>query len=218
MILESICVGPMQVNCYILASIVNSSAMIIDPGDQEHKIRQVLNKHKLKAAFIINTHGHFDHIGNDDNFGVPIYIHNLDLPLLRDSQLNLSGFFASPYNVKAQIKTLKDTDTVELDDIQLEVLHIPGHTPGGIALLMKRPENKIVFTGDSLFCQGIGRTDLAGGNEALLLKGIREKLLTLADDTVIYPGHGPSSTIGEEKRNNPFFNEQITYGSSEGAT
>jgi glyoxylase-like metal-dependent hydrolase (beta-lactamase superfamily II) len=99
---------------------------------------------------------------------------------------------------------LEDNQAIELQDLQLKVLHIPGHTPGGIALRMIKPTDKIVFTGDTLFCQGIGRTDLAGGDESLLVKSIKEKLLTLSDDTVIYPGHGPSSTIGEERKHNPF--------------
>ena len=207
MILEAVCVGPMQVNCYILASDENSPAMIIDPGDQARKIQQVLEKYKLKPAFIINTHGHYDHIGGDDKFGVPVYIHEKEAASLKDPQLNLSGLFALDYQVKSEIRMLKDNEIIGLDDIQLKVIHMPGHTPGGIALKMLKPSDKIIFTGDSLFCQGIGRSDMAGGDESLLIKSIKEKLLTLSDDTVIYPGHGPSSTIGEEKRNNPYFNE-----------
>ncbi len=205
MILESVCVGPMQVNCYILASEESASAIIIDPGDEERKIKRILDKHKLRPAFIINTHGHYDHIGADDEFGVSVYIHSQDLALLKDPQLNLSAFFTLPYSGKFKIMALEDNGTVKLQDIQLKVIHIPGHTPGGIALQMIKPADKIVFTGDSLFCQGIGRSDLAGGDEFLLIKSIKEKLLTLPDDTVIYPGHGPSSTIGKEKRNNPYF-------------
>jgi len=212
MILETICVGPMEVNCYILASQKNSPAIIIDPGDEEHKIRRVLNKYQLTPGFIINTHGHYDHIGCDNKFGVPIYIHSQDLAFLKDSRLNLSRVFALPYEVKSEIKTVEDKQTIELDDIQLQVVHVPGHTPGGIALLLKKPIDKIAFTGDSLFCQGIGRSDLSGGDESLLIKSVKEKLLTLPDDTVIYPGHGPSSSIGAEKRSNPFFNEHISYG------
>ncbi len=204
MILETVCVSPMRVNCYILAPGENSSAIIIDPGGEARKIKLVLDKHKLKPALIINTHGHYDHIGSDNEFDVPIYIHEQDLALLKDPQLNLSGLFALPYRVKSEIRILEDNQNIELQDLQLKVLHIPGHTPGGIALLMIKPTDKIVFTGDTLFCQGIGRSDLSGGDESLLKKAIKEKLLTLADDTVIYPGHGPSSTIGEEKRHNPF--------------
>ena len=204
MILETVCVGTMQVNCYILAPRQNSQAIIIDPGDEDKRIRKVLDKNKLRPAFIINTHGHYDHIACDDVFGVPVYIHSKDAVYLKDSQLNLSGIFASPYQVSSEIIPLNDTQIVTLEDIELEVMHLPGHTPGGIALLMKKPVKNIVFTGDTLFCQGIGRTDLFGGNEHLLLSSIKEKLFTLPDDTIIYPGHGPSSTIGDEKRNNLF--------------
>lgn len=204
MILETVCVGPMEVNCYILASKEDSSAIIIDPGSQERKISQALDKYRLTPAFIINTHGHYDHIGSDDKFGVPIYIHQADQALLRDAQRNLSGLFALPYAVKSKITPLKDNDIIELDDIRLRVIHMPGHTPGGIAMLMEKPQDKIVFTGDSLFCQGIGRSDFPGGDGSLLIKSVKDKLLILPDDTVIYPGHGPTSTIGEEKINNPF--------------
>lgn len=204
MILETICVGPMQVNCYILAAKPNSQAIIIDPGDQEDRIKRVLNKYKLKPGLVINTHGHIDHIGCDDKFDAPIYIHRQDLVLLKDPQLNLSTFLMSPYSVRSNIRPLEDKEFIELAGIQLEVIHMPGHTPGGIALLLKKPKDKILFTGDALFYQGIGRTDFPGADEQLLIKSIKMRLLSLTEDTVIYPGHGPSSSIGEEKRNNPF--------------
>lgn len=204
MIIERVCVGPMEVNCYILASGKNAQAIIIDPGSQERKIMDALNKHGLTAAFIINTHGHYDHIGCDDKFGVPVYVHRKDVPFLKDPRLNLSVLFALPYRLKSEIRALEDNDTVELADIRLKVLHIPGHTPGGIALLVVNPPEKAVFSGDTLFCGGIGRSDIPAGDEALLIESIKEKLLALPEDTKVYPGHGPSSTIGEEKRNNPF--------------
>lgn len=204
MILETINLGPMQVNCYILASGSNSSSIIIDPGDDAEKIKMVLDKHKLNPAFIINTHGHYDHIGADDKFNLPVYIQSKDLGLLKDPKLNLSGLFFMPYSVNSKIKTLEDNAVIELETLQLKVIHTPGHTPGSISLLMKKPKGNILFTGDTLFYQGIGRTDFSGGDEALLIKSIKEKLFPLSDDTVIYPGHGPSSTIGNEKRANPF--------------
>jgi len=204
MILESICLGPFQVNCYVLASKSKCQAIIIDPGYDAAKIKKILNKHKLKPAFIINTHGHYDHIGCDDEFGVPIYVHQKDLTLLKDSKLNLSTFLMSAYSVKSEVRSLEDKDKIELGQIQLEVMHTPGHTPGGICLLMQKPTNNILFSGDTLFCQGIGRTDFPGADEKLLIKSIKEKLFNLADETVIYPGHGPSSTIGEEKKTNSF--------------
>lgn len=204
MILENICVGPFEVNCYILAADKESPAVIIDPGEEEGKIRKTLSKYKLKPALVINTHGHIDHIGCDDCFGVPVYVHKSDAPLLGDAKLNLSSFLVSAYQVKSEIKTLEDKEKISLGGMELEVIHTPGHTPGGICLLMKKPENKILFSGDTLFCGSIGRTDFTGADADLLIKSIREKLFKLSDDTVIYPGHGAPSTIGEEKRNNPY--------------
>ncbi len=204
MILETIHVGQMQVNCYILASKVNSQAIIIDPGDEDDKIKQVLDKYKLKPAFIINTHGHIDHIGCDDKFDIPIYIHQQDLALLKSPQLNLSSFLGFPFSVKSKVRVLEDKEDIKLEQLELEVLHVPGHSPGGISLLIKKPKTKVLFTGDALFYHGIGRTDFPGADEGLLIRSIKEKLFKLSDDTVIYPGHGPSSTIGEEKKNNPF--------------
>lgn len=204
MILEAICVGLMQTNCYILASLNNTSAIIIDPGDEEEKIKKHLNKYRLKAGMIINTHGHIDHIGCDDKFDAPVYIHRQDLALLRSPELNLSSFLISSFSVKSKIYTLEDKEDIQLGEIKLQTIHLPGHTPGGIALWLKEPISKILFTGDSLFYQGIGRTDFPGADERLLIKSIKDKLWNFADDTVIYPGHGPSSTIGEEKKSNPF--------------
>jgi glyoxylase-like metal-dependent hydrolase (beta-lactamase superfamily II) len=202
MILETVSVGSMEVNCYILAAQEGGSAIIIDPGAQGRKIRKVLDKFKLKPAFIINTHGHFDHIGADNDFDVPVYAHKLDAPLLRDAILNMSGLFALPSVVKSEVKVLDDNQEIELDGIKLKVMHLPGHTAGGIGLALEKPLKTIVFTGDTLFCNGIGRSDLSGGSPEALAKSIRERLFTLPDETKIYPGHGPSSTIGEEKRNN----------------
>jgi len=200
MIFERISVGSMDVNCYVLASGEGGKAVIIDPGDDEQKIRAALKRHNLSAGMVINTHGHFDHIGADDAFGVPVYIHELDVPMLKDPKLNFSVFVAGSVKVKAKVITVKDKELIGLDGVELEVMHTPGHSAGGISLLLKKPQEKAVFTGDTLFYQGVGRTDL-GGDSGLLFQGITEKLFTLPDDTAVYPGHGPFSTIGREKIN-----------------
>ena len=199
MILETVSVGPMQANCYVLASAKNTPAVIIDPGSEERKIKKALEKHELTPGIVVNTHGHYDHIGADDKFGVSVYVHKQDKEYLLDANLNLSGLFSLPYRVSSEIKELKEGQVIGAGGIELKVIHMPGHTPGGIALVLEKPKNNMVFTGDSLFCDGIGRTDLSGGNEELLIRSIKEKLFTLPDDAVIYPGHGPSSTIGREK-------------------
>lgn len=204
MILETVSVSSFEVNCYILAVASGCEAIIIDPGAEETKIRKALIRHNLRPAFIINTHGHFDHIGCDDKFGVPVYIHKEDLSLLKDPQRNLSSFMGTSLKISSNIRALEDKEGIELGQIKLEVIHTPGHTPGGICLWLRQPANKVLFTGDTLFCHGIGRTDFPGSDEKLLIKNIKEKLLNLDDATVIYPGHGSLSTIGEEKRNNPF--------------
>ncbi len=204
MILETVNVGPMQVNCYILACAEGKQAIIIDPGDQAHKIKAVLDRHRLSPAMVINTHGHYDHIGSDDKFGVGVYVHKLDLVMLEDAKRNLSASFALTYQVKSEIKTLEDKEIIKLDCLELEVIHLPGHTPGGIGLLIKEPETNIVFTGDTLFSQGVGRSDLPGGSEYQLNKSIKERLFVLPNETKVYPGHGPATTIGKEKSTNTF--------------
>jgi len=204
MILETVNLSPMQVNCYILACGEGKDAVIIDPGDQAPKIKAVLEKHKLRPSMVINTHGHYDHIGCDDKFGVPVYAHKQELALLTDPALNLSASFSWAYKVKSEIIGLEDKQSIILDCLELEVLHLPGHSPGGIALLMKRPRTDIIFTGDTLFCQGVGRTDLPGGDQGQLEKSIKERLFVLPDATRVYPGHGAPTTIGQEKKNGLF--------------
>jgi len=200
MILETVNVGGMQVNCYILACAKGKPAIIIDPGDQGQKISAVLEKHKLNPAMVINTHGHYDHIGCNDKFGVKVYVHAQDLPMLSDANKNLSAAFSSAYKVKSEIITLEDKQIIKCDCLELEVIHLPGHTPGGIGLLMKQPQTDIIFTGDTLFYQGVGRTDLAGGSQLQLDKSIRERLFVLPGQTKVYPGHGPATTIENELR------------------
>jgi len=202
MILETINVGPMQVNCYVLACASGGEAIIIDPGDQYSKIKAVLDRHKLKPALVINTHGHYDHIGSDDEFGVLVYVHKNDLPMLIDARKNLSASFSLAYKVGSKIKTLEDKEIIKLDCLELEVMHLPGHTCGGIGLLMKKPQTDIIFTGDTLFHQGVGRWDLPGGSRQELEKAIREKLFILPAQTKVYPGHGALTTIGQEKSSN----------------
>ncbi len=204
MILETVIVGDFAVNCYIVASGQGKKALIIDPGDDEKKIRKVLDKHKLSAGVVINTHGHFDHIGCNNCFDADIYVHTLDLPMLKDPKQNMSSFFGKNFNFNVRIKTVNDNDSITIDGVTLKVLHTPGHTPGGISLLLEEPKEKVVFAGDTLFNQGIGRTDLSGGDQNAIIKAIKEKLFILPDETVVYPGHGPATTIGEEKRSNPY--------------
>jgi len=203
MIFKTLCVGPCEANCYIIAEDKNNKAIIIDPGDEPEKIKRVLSKNILEPAMIINTHGHIDHIGADDAFGVIVYIHKDDLIFFDDPNLNLSGFLSKPVRINSVFGTISDREEIGLGKIKLQVIHTPGHTPGGVCLLLKEPEANILFSGDTLFCQGIGRTDLPFASSEQLAKSIRERLFTLDNQVRVYPGHGPSTTIGAEKESNP---------------
>lgn len=201
MLLKKIIVGDLEENCYVIADEKTGNAIIIDPGDDYERIRGFIDKNKLTPRFIINTHGHADHIGADDKFNLPVYIHKLDAQCLSDPSRNLSYFTGAPFGLSIpKVNLLENGDIIKLDSLSLEVLHTPGHTPGGICLKI----DNVVFTGDTLFFGGVGRTDFPGSSEQQLLISIRDRLLGLHDETIIYPGHGPSSTIGNEKRRNPF--------------
>lgn len=201
MIIERVTVGELQTNCYVLGSKKNGEAIIIDPGDDFQKIVNAVKKNDLTVKFVINTHAHQDHIGANSKFNVPVLVHTDDMQFFNSPELNLSAFLNQPLILSSTYKTLSDGDKVSLGEITLEVIHTPGHTPGGICL---KKENDFIFTGDTLFAAGVGRTDLPLGSEELLKKSIKERLLTLNEEMVIYPGHGPSSTIGREKEGNPF--------------
>ncbi len=199
-ILETIVVGPMEANCYIFGSREKGEVIVIDPGADYERISAFLKEEKLSPKFIVNTHGHIDHIGVNHRFDLPILIHRLDADFLSDPQLNLSASFGEGYRSPQAVRLLEDGDTIEVGDMQLKVSHTPGHTPGGISLKY----NDLIFTGDTLFKGGLGRTDFAYGSEEQLLSSIKAKLLAYGDATIIYPGHGPPSTIGKERKENPF--------------
>ncbi len=194
-------VGPLGVSCYIVADPATKEACVIDPGADASKIMNFIRKNALELKFVINTHGHGDHIAANKDLGVPVYIHAADKDCLTDPKKNLSAgiFMADIVSPKAS-RILEDGDMVELGKLKFKVLHTPGHTKGSISLAL----DNMIFTGDTLFRGGVGRADLPGGDEDELLESIRKKLLVFTDDTVVYPGHGGPSTIGEERRNNPF--------------
>ena len=180
-------VGELEVNCYLVGDREKNEWLVIDPGGDEEKILEAIEKRKADIKFIINTHGHPDHTGANNiikkETGAPLYIHKEDASLL-----------SKPDHF------LKEGDILPLGDTSLKVIHTPGHTRGGICLLA--PE--ALFSGDTLFAGSIGRTDLPGGSLPVLLRSIRDKLFSLPENTKVYPGHGPQTTIGEEKRSNPF--------------
>jgi glyoxylase-like metal-dependent hydrolase (beta-lactamase superfamily II) len=200
MFLKKIVVGPLEANCYIIADENTKDAAIIDPGAESQRINAIISKLGLKPRFVINTHGHADHIGANGSLGLPIYIHRSDEDFLNMPDMNLSGMFGIEISSPPAQRLLEDNDILTLGGLRLEILHTPGHTPGGICVR----SGKSLFTGDTLFKESVGRTDVSGGDERMLTESIKEKILALPDDTVIYPGHGPESTIGSERANNPF--------------
>lgn len=200
MLIEKLVVGLMESNCYIVGDASTKEVFIIDPGGDYNKIKAFLDKDELKPQAIINTHGHGDHIGSNDEFDLPIWIHRLDAGFLQDPSKNLSGAFGVFLKTRKAEKLLEDQDILRIGNFTLKVIHTPGHTPGSICL----EGEAIVFTGDTLFNSGIGRTDFAYGSEEDIIDSIKQRLFTLDDKYIVYPGHGPDSTIGNEKLNNPF--------------
>jgi glyoxylase-like metal-dependent hydrolase (beta-lactamase superfamily II) len=199
-ILEKVVVGPLEVNCYLVADPDTKEACLIDPGADPAAIKRLIARKALDLKFIVNTHGHGDHIAANGSFQVPIYIGSLDSDFLADPDKNLSSMFVFSVRSPGASRLLEDGERLRLGSLVFEVLHTPGHTPGSISLKI----NGIVFTGDALFSGSIGRTDFEYGDGDLLIRSIMKKLMPLDDDTVIYPGHGPSSTIGAERKSNQF--------------
>lgn len=204
MIFERLEVGSFAVNCYIIASDVTKETAIIDPGSQFDLIDHKITELGLKVKMIILTHCHGDHIGAVnalvEKYHVPVYIHESDAIMLQDSELNYSkSLFRKDITVKPDV-LLKDGDVIELGDLKLEIIHTPGHTPGGISIKV----GNILLTGDTLFCRSIGRTDFIGGSFDEIIDSIKNKLLKFSDDTLVYPGHNSPTTIGTERNFNPF--------------
>ncbi|MGC8867974.1 MAG: MBL fold metallo-hydrolase [Elusimicrobiales bacterium] len=194
-LIEKVVVGEFQTNCYIVGCKKTGNGFIIDPGDEYDKTQKTITKLGIQPSFIVNTHGHMDHIKDDGRFNLPVYIHSQDVECLTEPARNLSLFFGLPLTVEVRSFAIEEGDILKIGELSFQILHTPGHSPGSICLRYKN----ILFTGDTLFCSGYGRTDLPGGAEDILFRSIREKLLILPDETIIHPGHGPSSTIGQER-------------------
>jgi hydroxyacylglutathione hydrolase len=196
--------GPLDVNCYIIGCETTRKAAVIDPGGDAGEILQLLAKQDLQAVMVINTHGHFDHIGGNSELlqatGAELIIHQDDSPLLVRAGEHAAAFGLRAEPSPAPHRLLNGGEKLQLGELSLQVIHTPGHSPGGICLYI----DDILLVGDTLFAGSIGRTDLPGGNHQLLIAGIKEKLLSLPEKTKVYPGHGPMTTIGEEKLHNPF--------------
>ena len=210
--LEILTVGPMQTCCYIVADKETDALMVIDPGGDADVVIESVRMMSGEPLFIVNTHGHGDHIAANGELkeaypSAQLCIHAADAEMLTSPVKNLSGFFGVPIKSPPADRMLAEGDELALGGIRFRVLHLPGHTPGGIALYWPGTEHVagMLFSGDALFAGGIGRTDFPGADEKSLLRCIRDKVFTLPADTLLLPGHGPTSTVGREKETNPFF-------------
>ncbi len=204
---------PYQENTYVLWREGSPEALVIDPGLEPKLILDFLQSRELKVSAILCTHGHADHIGGNEAMknafpDAPLIIGENEKHLLTDANANVSALFGTPITSPPADATVVEGDVLEYADIRLEVLEIPGHSPGHVVFVF-RDEPCQVYGGDVLFHNGIGRYDFPGSNGPLLFQGIREKLFTLPDDTVVYPGHGDETTIGYERQHNPFVGEGI---------
>ena len=207
MIIETFPVGLLQCNCTIIGSDQTREAVIIDPGDDVPRIVSRLAHHKLTARYIIATHGHIDHVGGfkelKEATGAPVYLHEGDLFLYNALAMQAQLLGITPPSSTEVDARMVDGDEIGAGEVKLRVHHTPGHTPGSICFYSAGDDARL-YAGDTLFMGSIGRTDLWGGSFEEIMDSLRNKVITLPDETVVIPGHGPATTIGREKRFNPF--------------
>ena len=201
--IRSFAVMPFDENCYVVSD-ETGEGVVIDPGGMASAILAYIREAQLSIKAVLDTHGHCDHIGANDAIrdatGAPLYIHKADAPMLSDMRLNLSAFMGFKALSRPAEHLLSEGDKISFGQSELEVLHTPGHTIGGVCFL----GDGVAFTGDTLFAGSIGRSDFPGGSEVELIGNIKKKLLALPDETKVYSGHGPSSEIGWERQCNPY--------------
>lgn len=215
MIIKMMETGPLMVNCYIVGDENTREAAVFDPGGNHAEILKVLSDEGLTLKYIINTHTHWDHVGGNRGLqeatGAPILTHWREAPELKSAP-SRAGMFGSSAESSEAGEFIKEGDVIEVGSIAIEVIDLRGHSPAGLGFIFegdldvngKQETRKLIICGDALFARSIGRTDFPGGDMDLLVKNIREKILTLPADTLILPGHGPTTTVDQEKRSNPF--------------
>jgi hydroxyacylglutathione hydrolase len=206
LIVEQLVVGPLQTNCYVVADEHTGDAIVIDPGGDADRILAAVERLNATVRLVVNTHGHVDHIMANrevlEATGAPLAIHPSDAAMLTNPLRSFSFFLGKFRPSPPATVSLEDGEQLQVGSAVLQVLHTPGHSPGSISLYCA--EEGVLFSGDALFNMGIGRTDFPGGSYKVLLQSIQQKLFTLPDETVVYSGHGPKTTIGHERRHNPF--------------
>jgi len=206
MIHEILPVGPLQCNCSVIGDDASHEAIVIDPGDDIEDVLAVVRKHKLQVKQIVITHAHIDHVGGAMKLraatGAPILLNQNDYALLKmlDVQAAWIGM-ADPGKVEID-QSVGQADTIKAGSLVADVIHTPGHTEGSVCLYF--PAEKKLIAGDTLFAGSIGRTDLPGGSFEKIIRSLHEKVLALPDETIVVPGHGPTTTIGAERESNPF--------------
>jgi hydroxyacylglutathione hydrolase len=204
---ESFPVGPLQCNCTILGDPASGTALVVDPGDDAEDILRRLSAHRLRAVALVHTHAHFDHVGATravaERTQAAIHLHEADLFLYENLEMQGAAFGFTFDDVLPVSRFIAQGDTVATGAIEVEVLHTPGHTPGSVCFSLGGAA-PVLFSGDTLFQRSIGRTDLWGGDARAIERSIKSKLYTLPEGTLVIPGHGPETTIGEERRMNAF--------------
>jgi hydroxyacylglutathione hydrolase len=210
---EVLTVGMFQSNCYLVSCERTGEAIIIDAGDEGERILSVVDSRNLQVKAIVNTHAHIDHVSALSEvapaLAVPVMMHKADLMIYENLATQAAAFgLATPRNIKID-RFLEEGDMIEFGDVTCEVLHTPGHSPGGISLLCRADKPQKIFTGDTLFMGSIGRIDLYGGDFETIIRTLQDKYLPLPDETIVYPGHGGDTTIGDEKRHNPFLSQLV---------
>jgi hydroxyacylglutathione hydrolase len=205
MLIHTIHVGITQTNCYVVGCQETLEGVVIDPGGHPERILQAIEESGLAIGYVLNTHCHFDHMGANADIvaatGAPLALHPAELPILQ-ARGGASLFGVLVKESPPPEVELADGQVLEVGTLRFQVLHTPGHSPGGVTFYVK--EEGTAFDGDVLFQMGIGRTDLPGGDWGTLMRSIQEVLFALPDETVLYPGHGPQTTVGREKRSNPW--------------
>lgn len=201
---DSVIVGALETNCYLVYCNENLECAIVDPGAEAQKIFHLITKKSLNPVVLLNTHGHIDHIGANkdikERFNIPLCIHALDKSMLENVQQLELSFFLGAKESPSPDKYLEDGDMVKLGKSSLQVIHTPGHSPGSVSFL----GDGFILSGDTLFYGGVGRADLPGGSWDELERSIKNKILTLPDETIVLPGHGPTTSVGQERNLNPF--------------